>query len=197
MITAVGSGDNSRAVIGTANDFLGKDAFLNLLVMELRYQDPLDPMKDRDFIAQMAQFSALEQMQNLYRVSELQQATAMLGRAVIAQEFYEDGLAEMVYGQVTGVRSYGGQTYLMLDSGREIRSDQVISVMDAKGLEQYLSGLVGRKAYVRVFNEFGEVVDFKDVLVTGYRLKNGEPYIVYHNGDGEEEAPLADVWGVA
>ncbi|HHW12072.1 MAG TPA: hypothetical protein GXX33_03620 [Firmicutes bacterium] len=196
MITPVGSSYTSSTVIKSANDFLGKDAFLNLLVMELRYQDPLDPMKDRDFIAQMAQFSALEQMQNLYRVSELQQATAMLGRSVIAQEFHEGGLSEMVYGQVTGVRSYGGQTYLMLDSGREIRSDQVVSVMDEKGLEQYLHGLVGRKAFIRVYNEIGEVVDFKEVLITGYRLKDGGPYIVYHNGEGEEEVPLADVWGV-
>ncbi|SDK45434.1 flagellar hook assembly protein FlgD [Natronincola ferrireducens] len=44
---------------------LDKDAFLNLLVTQLKNQDPLNPMEDRDFIAQMAQFSALEQMQNL------------------------------------------------------------------------------------------------------------------------------------
>ncbi|ABW19030.1 flagellar hook assembly protein FlgD [Alkaliphilus oremlandii] len=46
-------------------DALGKDAFLNLLVTQLKNQDPLNPMDDRDFIAQMAQFSSLEQMQNL------------------------------------------------------------------------------------------------------------------------------------
>jgi flagellar basal-body rod modification protein FlgD len=44
---------------------LGKDDFLQLLVTKLQYQDPLEPMKDEDFIAQLAQFSTLEQMNNI------------------------------------------------------------------------------------------------------------------------------------
>ncbi len=49
---------------GTSND-LDKDVFLLLLVTQMQHQDPMSPMDNTDMIAQLAQFSALEQMNNL------------------------------------------------------------------------------------------------------------------------------------
>ncbi|TAL30138.1 MAG: hypothetical protein EPN93_20150 [Spirochaetes bacterium] len=69
----------------------GKDMFMKLLVTQLRHQDPTQPMADREFIAQMAQFSSLEQMQNINtaiqgmnKSSRTGEAYALLGRRVEA-----------------------------------------------------------------------------------------------------------------
>ncbi|MBZ2173872.1 hypothetical protein K8M07_01215 [Schnuerera sp. xch1] len=56
--------DNDEVVDKNKND-LDKDSFLRLLTTQLANQDPLNPMEDREFIAQLAQFTSLEQMQNL------------------------------------------------------------------------------------------------------------------------------------
>ena len=83
---------------GTTDKVLDKDAFMRLLVAKLSNQDPLNPMADEEFVAQLAQFSSLEQMQNMN--SNLQQdiqwnyllsqtisntmATSLIGRTIRA-----------------------------------------------------------------------------------------------------------------
>jgi len=78
---------------------LGKSDFLNLLVTQLRYQDPLSPMQDSAFIAQLAQFSQLEQLENMnnslqtstqvdYIMSQTianTMATTLIGKIVVAE----------------------------------------------------------------------------------------------------------------
>lgn len=61
---------SSTVMTDAAGETLGKDAFLRLLIAELSNQDPLNPMEDREFVAQMATFSSLEQMQNMNKTLE-------------------------------------------------------------------------------------------------------------------------------
>ena len=66
----------ANAAKETKND-LDKDAFIKLLVTQLQYQDPLEPQENGEFIAQMAQFSSLEQMTNM--ASKLEDINTLVG----------------------------------------------------------------------------------------------------------------------
>jgi|SRR5471030_2395464 len=77
----------------TGTSTLGKDAFLQLLVTQMKNQDPLSPQDNTAFVAQLAQFSSVEQLQNLntsvgaitsnYQSSQALQASSLVGRNVI------------------------------------------------------------------------------------------------------------------
>jgi flagellar basal-body rod modification protein FlgD len=60
--TTAGESQATAAPRNRATDALGRDAFLQLLTTQLAHQDPLEPQGDTEFIAQLAQFSALEQL---------------------------------------------------------------------------------------------------------------------------------------
>jgi flagellar basal-body rod modification protein FlgD len=67
-----------------SSDALGKDAFMGLLVEQMKNQDPMNPQSNEDFIAQLASFSSLEQMeqmnQNLLGMALLEESNALLSQ---------------------------------------------------------------------------------------------------------------------
>ena len=71
------------------NAEIGQDAFMRILLTQLRFQDPLKPMDNQQFVAQLAQFSALElnrqsveKMDSLLQMNAAEQAVALLGNTV-------------------------------------------------------------------------------------------------------------------
>lgn len=79
---ATGTQTNNSQTTKNQKSDLGKDDFLKLLVTQLRYQDPMQPMEDKEFIAQMAQFTSLEQMQNLNTSMASVRASTMFGSKI-------------------------------------------------------------------------------------------------------------------
>jgi len=63
-ITGISSNSNLQSALGTSGSVSG-DQFLSLLITQLRSQSPLDPMDNTQFLAQLAQFSSLDQIQSL------------------------------------------------------------------------------------------------------------------------------------
>ena len=63
--TATNATFPDASTTGTKKDPLGRDAFLNLLITQLQHQDPTQPQADGEFLAQLAQFSSLEQLQHM------------------------------------------------------------------------------------------------------------------------------------
>jgi flagellar basal-body rod modification protein FlgD len=108
----------------SANDELGKDAFLKLLITQLSNQDPLSPTNDTEFISQMAQFSALEQMTNLNSSMTSVQAASMIGKLIT---WAEDG--EELGGLVSAVRISNGEPSLVVGE-KTVKLSTVMSVWD-------------------------------------------------------------------
>lgn len=109
---------------------LGKTDFLNLLVTQLRYQDPLNPTSDKEFIGQMAQFSALEQMQNLNTSFTSTKAFSLIGKNVTAN-IVNPTTKEVteVSGDVANVKISGGKVYVVVN-GSDISIDNIVEVAE-------------------------------------------------------------------
>lgn len=117
-----GAAEGAEGGRNVGND-LDRNAFLQLLVLELQHQDPLAPMDNREMVTQLAQFSSLEQMQNLN--TEFQQlsgnvdqlnfitANSLVGRTVRGI----NDAGQIVEGKVEGVQLDGSIVLLRLEDG--------------------------------------------------------------------------------
>jgi flagellar basal-body rod modification protein FlgD len=104
---------------------MGKDDFLKLLVGQLKNQDPMNPMEDKDFMGQMAQFSQLEQITNLATGMQSERAFNMLGRTVT---YNDKETGELKTGVVEKVAIQAGKASLTVGGVKDIATDAVTEV---------------------------------------------------------------------
>lgn len=154
---------------------LDKDSFMLLLVTQFKYQDPLNPMEDKEFIAQMAQFSSLEQLMNLNTSME-DLTTATNNQQMINATSYIGKLVSVsgnTIGKATTTNAEGKKE-TTISTFRYAFGDNVVkgtlSVKDANGNTVYTEDLAGKQAGTTFeFNwngKMGNLLDAPDGVYT-------------------------------
>jgi len=114
----------------SGSNMVDYDAFLKLLVAEMKNQDPTSPMESTEYIAQLAAFSQVEQsvqinakLDNILQASALTQATAMIGKEISSADGETKGL-------VKEVKLYSDGVVAVLATGEKILIEPGIEVRD-------------------------------------------------------------------
>ena len=179
---------------------LGKDDFLKMLVAQLQNQDPLNPLDGTDFTAQLAQFSSLEQLDNMnsqLNVIGLYQSSLNNSQSVglIGQQITANGNSVMVEGPATilsydlsgnadtvSVKIYDQEGSLVdtLNSGGQAQGQNSIT-WDSTGMADGNYTIA-----VSAVDATGSPVPVSTIIqgtVTGVTFKNGSPYLYINGGE--------------
>ena len=173
----------------TSGSSLGQDDFLKLLVAQMANQDPLEPTGNAEFLAQMAQFTMLEQIKEMGESFATSQAYSMIGKYVYVQ----DG-NDLVFGKVDGVVKENGINYLML-GGEMYDMTKVVGIVDSSTMETGLdekilqsASLIGQTVTATV-----TAADGTKTTITGevsrIVVKDGTIYAVVD----EKEIPISNI----
>jgi flagellar basal-body rod modification protein FlgD len=112
---------------------VGQDQFLQLMVAQLKAQDPLEPLKDQEFLGQLAQFSTLSGIEKLnanfadmLSLQQITQGSNLIGRQVV----YTNADGKTAQGTVEGFAVNQGRVELQIGT-EAVKLDQVIGMYSA------------------------------------------------------------------
>ncbi|MBM7586836.1 flagellar basal-body rod modification protein FlgD [Bacillus pakistanensis] len=188
------------------NNILGKDDFLKILMTQLQNQDPLNPMEDKDFIAQMATFSSLEQMTNLTKTmesfvesnsqSQMIAYNQFVGKQVTWHKIEEsedpENSPEIIEGQgvIKGVRFNGNSVEFIMDDGT-ILTPANISQVNAHTNEN--SSLVAASLLIGKKVTWGAEGQEKSNIVKSISRKDGSIWVHFEDGNKVEAEELTKI----
>lgn len=155
---------------------LGKEDFLLLLVTQMKYQDPLEPTDNTEYVSQLAQFSELEYMQNMSDVTQHTSAFSLVGKYVYVQTTSEGGHTEEAEGVVDYVTMKNGDAYVSVN-GMDFSYDDIVEVRDEAYIIAQKSPQVVKQSILFLHH------DAQDVVVRGVDLGEDE-YGAYSMGIG-------------
>lgn len=192
----------------TGDGTLGKDDFLKILIAQLQNQDPTNPMEDKDFIAQMAQFSSLEQTMNLTKAferfaesqnqSQLIQYNSFVGKNVKWHEVEEDKNGKPVIGEdgkpvinegtgtIVGVKFVNDSVVFTMDDGKELTPGNISEVLSGGAGSNSLveaSMVIGKNVTYRVDGEGEEEATESEGIVVSVSNKDGKIVYVLDNDE--------------
>lgn len=172
----------------TTSSSLTQQDFLEILVAQMSNQDPLEPSDNSDFIASLAQFSALEAMTEMSSSFALTQAYSMIGKNVYIQDD-----SDLVYGKVSGVVTEDGVNYLLIGD-EYYDASTVVGVMDdtsTSDLEQQIlqgADLIGKTVTADITDDEGTTTTVTGV-VDKLIVKDDALYAVVDSN----EVPIANI----
>jgi len=174
----------------TVKKTLGQEDFLQILVAQMSNQDPLSPTSDTEFIAQLAQFTQLEQMQTLSADFAASQAYSMIGKYV----YIDDGTEKLIFGKVDGVVKEDGINYLLV-GGEAYEASKVAGVVNAEDNSEEIlrsAELVGKTITATYIDEADKEVTVSGV-VEKILIDTG---VIYAVVDGQN-VPIAGITQIA
>lgn len=146
---------------------LGKDDFLLLLVTQMKYQDPLQPTDNTEYVAQLAQFSELEYMQNMMDITQHTSAFTLVGKYAYAESTSLTGTTQKEEGLVDFVTMKDGEAYVTIN-GVEFKYDDVVEVRDEMFVIQQKMPSVKEQVITYLHH------DPQDVIIDGVSLGEDE-----------------------
>ena len=189
----------------TVNKELGKEQFLQILITQLANQDPTEPMDNAAMIAQMAQFSALEAMNNMSASFAQTQTYGMIGKVVVGSIQDSTGAKYEVFGVVDGAGVLNGKPYVKIGEAT-VFLENVDSVFDREALTGNTdlltaANMVGKYVRIDISDKEGNVTPLtgrvdKIISESGqiYLVVGGEKYALFEVkeiSDQEIEIPAA------
>lgn len=190
-------------------DILGKDDFLKILMTQLQNQDPLNPMEDKDFIAQMATFSNLEQMTNMANTMEKFVQTTEQNQLISYNQFVgkevtwhriQDGEtpdSEPTFTEGTGlVKSVvfkNNTVEFLLEDGTKLEPGNISQVNHVHGGNEspllQASYLIGKNVS---YEKAGETIS---AMVSSVSRKDGQTWIHLNNDEKILSNQLTEIKG--
>lgn len=147
----------------SANSSLDKDAFLQLLVAQMKYQDPLEPTSNTEYISQYATFSELEEMQNMRNSMDTQRASSLVGQYVTVKSTGTNGETTLIGGKVDFITIENGKSYLNIN-GNKYSIDDLDSIVN----QEYLNAYTLATDFAQSFNQLPTIgnltVGYKEVI---------------------------------